>query len=278
MNPQQDSWSEMGQLIATFKNALSKCKAVNVNTTRIKDEARAMVQHYFRQARVEAQHIGMTNQQLELLDDGFQNLLKLINGNNPVRRYKAEVAAILSAKTGLDTELERLVGQSLVKTTTKASEIDGHDGKILETLDQVVPTAGLSYRQACLDLAAQDRLSYRGTANEFREALRELLDHLAPDKNVETQPGFKFEDKQIKPTMKQKVRFILRARGLPATSSETPESAVVLVDELIGKLTRSTYNRSSISAHVSTTRGEVCQMKMYVDSVLAELLEIHRER
>ncbi|MEO7725569.1 MAG: hypothetical protein ABIU29_12950 [Chthoniobacterales bacterium] len=127
--------------------------------------------------------------------------------------------------------------------------------------------------------SAQHVRPYAGapSGNELREALRELLDHQAPDPDVEAQAGFKFEKDQKQPTMKQKVRFILRARGLPATAVEAPEGAVALIDEMIGKLTRSTYGRSSISAHVSTARSEVRQMKMYVDSVLAELLEIHRD-
>jgi hypothetical protein len=78
--------------------------------------------------------------------------------------------------------------------------------------------------------------------------------------------------------MKQKVRFILRARGVSTTATEVPENAVNLVEESIGKLTRAAYNRSSLSTHVSGNRSEVLQMKMYIDSVLAELLEIHRDR
>jgi hypothetical protein len=250
---------------------------MNVNTAQLKDTAQAAIQHYFRQCRPEALQAGIVEAELQPIDQGFQNLLKLTNGNNPVRRYKTELSALQSAKIAIDAERERRIGQSLARGGTASSFLNGQEATILKTLEQIVPLAALSYRQACTDLAARDRVSYRGTANELREALRELLDHLAPDADVEAHPGFKVEDGQKKPTMKQKVRFILRARGLPATSGEAPEGAVVLVDEMIGKLTRSTYNRSSISAHVSTARGEVCQMKMYVDSVLAELLEIHRE-
>src|SRR6266853_172856 len=51
----------------------------------------------------------------------------------------------------------------------------------LATLDKVVPTTALSSRQAPQDLGDQQRVSYRGTAAELREVLRELLDHLASD-------------------------------------------------------------------------------------------------
>jgi hypothetical protein len=177
----------------------------------------------------------------------------------------------------IEPEREKRIGKSARKSTVGAL-LNAQEATIVKTIEQIVPLAGLSYRQACLDLAARDRISYRGTANELREALRELLDHLAPDAEVDSQPGFKCEEGQKKPTMKQKVRFILRARGLSATATEVPENAITLAEEMVAKLTRSAYNRSSLSAHVSTARAEVCQMKMYVDSILAELLEIHRRQ
>ena len=147
---------------------------------------------------------------------------------------------------------------------------------ILETLKRLIPSAGASYQQALLDLNSEDRLSFRGTANELREALREVLDHLAPDSEVEKADGFKLEPRTMKPTQRQKVRHILRARRLPKTAIKVPEDAVTRVEEATASLTRSTYDRSSLSAHVTTARQEVEQMKMYIDSVLAELLEIHK--
>ena len=110
----------------------------------------------------------------------------------------------------------------------------------------------------------------------MRETLREVLDHLAPDKEVENADGFKLESGTTKPTQKQKVRYILRARHLPKTAIKVPEDAVTLVEELTDSLTRSTYERSSLSAHITTAKQEVQRMKMYIESVLADLLEIHK--
>ncbi len=143
---------------------------------------------------------------------------------------------------------------------------------IYETLLQIIPTAALSYKQALVDLADKNRISYRGVANELRETLRETLDHLAPDKVVTSQPNFKFEKDRTKPTMKQKVRYILKARELSENYLKPPEEAVEIVEELIASFTRSVYERSSISTHVTTKRSEVLQIKKYVDAVLAELL------
>lgn len=146
----------------------------------------------------------------------------------------------------------------------------------MHTLNDLVPTAALSYEQALRDLAASTNgISFRGTANELREALRETLDRLAPDDDVMAPPGFKLEAGQTKPTQKQKVGFILRSRELPEKARKTPETAVLLIEGLMGSLARASYERSSISAHIASTEHEVRQMKMYIDSVLAELLQVH---
>ena len=77
-----------------------------------------------------------------------------------------------------------------------------------------------------LDLRSPNRMSYRGPATDLRECLREVLDHLAPDDAVTSGSGFVLEKDRTSPTMKQKVRFILRSRGLGKTALESPEASV----------------------------------------------------
>jgi hypothetical protein len=154
------------------------------------------------------------------------------------------------------------------------SALDGKETRIAETLYSLVPSAGISYEQACIDLRDANRRSFREAAAELRESLREALDHLAADKDVLGQDGFKLEKNQLAPTMKQKVRYILKSRGKGKSVSEAPESAVEIVEERVGALARSIYNRSSLSTHVGTSKEEVQQIKAYIDVVLGELLEI----
>ncbi|MFZ2147916.1 MAG: hypothetical protein WAV28_11910, partial [Sedimentisphaerales bacterium] len=97
---------------------------------------------------------------------------------------------------------------------------------------------------------------------------------LAPDKEIISQQNFKFEKDQIKPTMKQKVSYILKSRGKNESQIDAPENAVTLVEDKVGALARSVYNRSSVSTHIRTSKQEVQQIKAYVDVVLGELLEI----
>jgi hypothetical protein len=90
-----------------------------------------------------------------------------------------------------------------------------------------------------------------------------------------TAPGFRLERNRTGPTQKQKVRFILRSRRVPEGARRTPEESVSLIEELTGSLARASYDRGSLASHVASSENEVRQLKMYVDSVLAELLQVH---
>lgn len=145
----------------------------------------------------------------------------------------------------------------------------------MATLDSLIPTAGQAYRQGLHDLDnRENRFSYRGTASEFREALRETLDTLASDDDVKKQPWFKQEPNYNGPTMKQKVRFILVSRGKNKTQRLAAEKSVDVIESLCGEVARAVYDRASLSTHVQTTKAEVTQMKRYLDAVFFDVLEI----
>ena len=121
------------------------------------------------------------------------------------------------------------------------------------------------------DIAAGKRVSWRGTGTELREVLREVMDHLAPDAEVMAAPGFKLEGDLKRPTQKQKVRFILKARR---RSVGVAEDTVETVEAGIASLARSTYQRGSATTHTSTDAAEIRKLKNCVDALLVELLEI----
>jgi hypothetical protein len=125
-----------------------------------------------------------------------------------------------------------------------------------------------------VDLDDPKRVSFRGPAAELREALREVLDHLAPDDAVTAQPGFRFDRDRTKPTMRQKVAFILKARGRGRSASGAPEDAAEIVERGLGDLTRSVYTLGALATHVSAGRREVIQLKRYLEAVLMDILEL----
>ena len=144
---------------------------------------------------------------------------------------------------------------------------------ILKTLEKMLPGSAASYEQALRDIAQGGRVSWRGTAAELRDVLREVMDHLAPDDKV-VAAGFLPEEGQRTPTQKQKVRYILKARRTGSAAIETAQGGLQTVEASVAALARTTYTRGAASAHTSPEAGEIRKLKRYIDALLAELLEI----
>jgi len=149
---------------------------------------------------------------------------------------------------------------------------------IIETLARIIPAAAISYEQCLFDLGQVQRLSYRGVAHELREVLRETLNYLAPDAEVMAEPGFKLEQDTTRPTQRQKALYVLRKRKLSREAMSAPELTVSMVEELGASITRTAYTRGARDAHTGSSAPEVRQLKMWIDAVLGELLEIHAQR
>jgi Predicted pPIWI-associating nuclease len=156
--------------------------------------------------------------------------------------------------------------------TTQTVALTEEDGQIISKLDALVPSAALSYKQAILDLKNDSRVSFRGPALELREALREILDHLAPDSEVTAARGYVQERDTAGPTRKQKVRFIMKKKG-KRSSSDAPERAVTAFEEAIAALIRAVYDRSSQATHVASERQTVVQLRRYVVAILHEVID-----
>jgi len=254
-----------------IRSLLNRASAKQVQAQSIIKASKDFVNQYFYDTRPVFQSNGLDNESLGGLDNWMQQLLALTQKSSLKSKYNRTVKSIDQELNGVEIALVTTKTETQNVSTIK---LDGKEQRIATTLEGLVKSAGLSYEQACLDLRDDKRRSYRGAAAELRETLREVLDHLAPDREVFSQQNFEFEKDQKQPSMKQKVRYILKSRGKNKSQTEVPESAVTLVEEKVGALARSVYNRSSVSAHISTSKQEVLQIKAYVDVVLGELLEI----
>jgi len=266
-----DSWDDLWRAFDTLRASVRKSRAQNVNAKNLREEARSLVQRYFRAARPQLVDVGLEPTQLTGMDTEMQDLLRLANGLNSKRSYLSTLDGIRRLKS--DVDVLREMGLGSMSTSQNHVGI-GVERTILETLRQLVPSAAVSYEQALLDLHGPARYSYRGTAVEIRESVRELLDHLAPDPTVVRTAGFTFEKGQNRPTMKQKARFILKSRGKRLNAMSSPEDAVDRIEEATASVTRSTYVRGSVATHVPTSARNVRELKLYADAVLAELLEV----
>jgi Predicted pPIWI-associating nuclease len=234
----------------------------------LRKEAKDVALQYFRQARPVLQDLALDDQ-LDTLNARFQSLIELSERNSAKASYKKHTAVIRKLMPKVTSRIE--LTQGIMETGLNTTK---EDERVIQTLEGLVPSAALSYKQAIIDLADDRRISFRGPALELREALRETLDHLAPDDAVTTADGYVQEKGREGPTMKQKVRFILKARGQSKSSSSVPEQTTMTVDEMVGTLTRSVYDRSSVVSHVASERKTVIQIRRYVVAVLHHLLEL----
>lgn len=278
--PAPDPWELLISLLASFRARLSRSPGDRVSSVELRGAGKEVVQHYFRVARPELENLKLDG--VGAMDGLMQALLELTNGRGQRTRYLSVLARMRQSLAGLEAQRELRLGQRQAQQslqTAQGSPVapgpSDTEQRIVAALERLVPTAALSYRQALADLSSRGRVSFRGPANELREAFREVLDELAPDEDVMQERGYQPEEGRTTPTQAQKVRYILRSQGASGTARRAPEQAAALVEEMFAAFARSTYQRSNIAAHIASTRREVLQMKMYVDSVLAELLQIH---
>jgi predicted pPIWI-associating nuclease len=252
--------------------------AVNVNAQALRNRTSTLVQSWFRGVRPYLEGIGIPPERMIVVDTAMQRLLRLSLAPNAKASYLGELDTVRTAWPELVLDVEQHRGQLILRAAASKIQISEVERRILETLPRIgLPDAIQSYQQVLIDLAEANRLSYRGTATELREVVREVLDHLAPDADVMAAPGFKLLEGQKGPTMVQKARFILKARGMGESARKAPEDAVALLEEQIASLARSTYVKGSAATHSVTTLEKARGFKGYADAVLAELLQVHRQ-
>lgn len=272
--PRADSWEEFAEGIRELHRVVAQSHAKTVRGPSARNAARALAQSFLREVRPHLVDVGIPAETVARLDAPIRALLELPNSSAPRSSYAAQLREL----QGLYTEVAPLREILIGARAPGVAVISAVEQRINETLESLVPSAARSYQQALVDLSGTARLSYRGVAHELREALRETLDHFAPDAEVMAEPGFQLEKGLTRPSQRQKALHVLRKRRISKSALQAPALAVSTIEELSASIARSTYTRGAVSAHTQTTATEVRQMKMYVDAILAELLEVYRER
>ena len=87
-------------------------------------------------------------------------------------------------------------------------------------------------------------------------------------------PGYKQSADTNGPTMKQKVRFVMKSRGATKALSAPAEEARQSIDSAVGTIVCSVYTRSNVSTHTPTDKSEVLRIRDFVRVVMCELLEV----
>lgn len=256
-------------LAITISKKVRSTKSRQVSSRETKEMVKNLVDYYFRSVRALFNDAQSADSTLKGCDVIMQLLLEASHVNSAVSTYKK----ILK---DLDKELIALEKYALLVVNNQHvfPRYDQIDIQIIETLNNLLPSAAKSYEQSLIDLSMTSRMSWRGPATDLREALREVLDHLAPDESVTNQQGFQLEPNSNGPTMKQKMRFILKQRGMSSNAIQPSENAATAVDEILATFVRSIYTRSNISTHTPTEKREVQRIRDLVRVALTELLSI----
>ena len=229
-----------------------------MNDQASKDRVLELAQHYFGGVRpFISAAIGETDL-LRAHDEHWQQLVRLAYGNNARRTYLRIVSRLRKHLT--EFSVSAIAAPVPQEDTPAGASLSSEEVLILKTLEAFLPSAAASYRQGIADLRGAERLSYRGTAAEFREALRESLDHLAPDAEVEKQEWYAAEDRQTKPTMKQKAGYVLRSRGRKKALRMSAERTLRLIEELFGEVMRDVYTGNPYPSNKkgSSTDQAIC--------------------
>ncbi|MBC7348461.1 MAG: hypothetical protein H5U05_00645 [Candidatus Aminicenantes bacterium] len=260
----------MRKSLNTIDFRLKRIKASQVNSSQDRNNIKHFVRSYFYDLRREIYNAIKNDNELKSLDESMHELLRYAQRRTSVNRYKTMVGICRRELNIIESKALQLV------ISNYNNSLGQKERNILETLRQINPVAAICYEQGLNDLLDPNRKSWRGTIVEFREGLREILDYLAPDQEIIKAPEFKYETGLKRPTMRQKTIFILRSRGLKKSQSEPAEKAVQAIEEAIGSLVRSVYDKASTGVHSLSNKEEALRVKDWVTVVLAELLEVKR--
>ncbi len=263
-----ESIRTLQELVNNLNASLKKIKSTQVYQKNIIKLSKDIVDMYFRNTRVRLTSTSINSDVISEIDINMHALLEATHKRSSLSNYRKLLPKM--KKHLLEIEKIGLVASGNINKF----QLDHVDKRIIDTLKKLVPSSALSYEQALIDIQESKRLSWRGPATDFREALRECLDYLAPDKEVENMPGFKLEPNTHGPTMKQKTLCILKKRELSNAVIKTAQDAVAIIDELLGSFVRSVYSRASVSTHTPTDKNEVIRIRELVKLVLCELLSI----
>jgi hypothetical protein len=253
--------------VAKVAEVLDSSSAKWVKAADVQPRIAAIAKLYFGSIRATLEAVASREPVVEEIDFVIQQLLSFAGASheraaysgqlNELRPYLLEAQIdLMKAKASADLVLSKI------------------EQEILKTLRRMLPVSAASYEQVLRDIHEADRISWRGTGMELREALREVIDELAPDDKVMASDGFTLEKDRTRPTQGQKVKYILRARKSRSSAIDTAKQSLETVDAAIAHLARTAYNRGSASVHSATDGVEVRRIKGYIDAVLAELLEV----
>lgn len=149
--------------------------------------------------------------------------------------------------------------------------LSAREAAVLARLRRQSGSLADSMEQALRDMNDPGRLSYMGPAGEVREVMRAAVQLMAPDDEVRKQPWYVGieQGKKRNPSQAERTRYaVQRRRG----SREQVQVMDELIDELVGKVSRTTYSAGSSALHAGADQEAVWKLTGWVWAVLDEVL------
>ena len=227
---------QLNSHVAKFATLLNRSRGKFVEPRRVRKLALTIAQTYFTSVHAE---LAATEPRRGLPEEIEFTVSAILQLTSNVREKIAYVGQLNELRPFLQEAMVAVMKAGGIRRLVLSDTEKG----ILSTLVKLLPSTAVSYEQALRDIAGGQRISWRGPAAELREVLREVVDHFAPDEQVMAAPGFQLEKGLMKPTQKQKIRFILKARNTNSAATTTATDALDTFENGIATLGRSTYQR-----------------------------------
>ena len=257
--------AEFEQQLEALEKALGRLKTIRVNTAEEISRIRAVISTWFETLRPVLASQGVEFAQLKAVDEPLSQCMELTLTRSPRNRYRSHIH-----------QAARVFKRQIIlhlSTRTANPPLDASTQMIVEKLSQLSPHLAVSYRQVHRDLTDNTRLSYRGTANELREILRETLEHLAPDDKVMAREWYRPVGDRRAPTHQQRARYILEKRGGGSSEQEVVNRALSVVEDGIAKLVRDLYSRAADAAHTPKDASEIERLLHHFHALVHDLCE-----
>src|SRR6202521_892835 len=131
-------WEQLIQQQAGLLRRIGKSTAANVAALEIRNQAKSLVQLYFRQVRAGLEELGLND--FDSLDKQFQSLLVLANRVTRRSHYLRLLRGIQQSLEYLKAQRERAIGEMANRVAGLSSAVSDQERRILATLETLVPS------------------------------------------------------------------------------------------------------------------------------------------
>ncbi len=147
---------------------------------------------------------------------------------------------------------------------------------VAQRLEQMAPDLRDSYETVVSDLNSDGRKSFKGTANELRELLREVLHRLAPTESLQAEQWFRdshpAQNQAPNPTHAERAKYILLNKRRGSAVIESVQEFAEAAADRLGGVVRSSYTRANAAAHAQQAKAEIQAQLRYINALFLELL------